>query len=173
MLGPSKASLTTWRAQLTLMQLGHSPGWPFSAKKKSVRQAAVKYVEEPARQELRGYPGRGTGLSLAGRGERASDAIAKLKLTDLVPRLIDQLERSDSRAPRLEKVQGKTVTAVRSWCASIITAIVCSVTPRPTPLPTWSRAKLRSPPRFSCPISHSQRSITRPGKPTTLSCALT
>ena len=68
---------------------------------------AVKRLQEPARQELRGYPGRGTGLP--GRPWRAApaSAIAKLKLTDLVPRLIDQWNGSRIRALRGSRLRAR------------------------------------------------------------------
>src|SRR5262249_27739745 len=45
--------------------------------------------------------------------ERAADAIVKLKRQDLVPQLIEVLDRPDPRAPQMQEKEGKQVTVVR------------------------------------------------------------
>lgn len=45
--------------------------------------------------------------------ERTADAIVKLKRTDLVPKLVDALDRPDPRAPQVGEKDGKKVPVVR------------------------------------------------------------
>jgi hypothetical protein len=81
-----------------------------------VRQAAVKALgKRPSedKNDIAEILAQGLEYPWPAVTQRAGDAIASLKLKELIPRLIDELERPDPRAPRQFKIEGKPVTAVR------------------------------------------------------------
>ncbi len=78
-----------------------------------VRQAAVEALKVRRERDYTDILVSGLSYPLPAVARRASDAIVKLERHDLIPQLLDVLDRPDPRAPQAKEVDHKEVSVVR------------------------------------------------------------
>ena len=78
-----------------------------------VREAALKALKIRREKDYTAILVQGLSYPWPAAAKRASEAIVKLERSDLIPQLLDVLERSDPRAPELREVAGKKSNVVR------------------------------------------------------------
>jgi hypothetical protein len=83
------------------------------SQEKDIRRAAVRALKLRRDRDYTDILVSGLNYPWPQVAERAGEAIAELGRTDLVPQLIEVLDRPDPRAPRRQEIRGKQVTAVR------------------------------------------------------------
>ncbi len=78
-----------------------------------VRQAAVEALKVRRERDYTDILVSGLSYPLPAVARRASDAIVNLERSDLIPQLLDVLDRPDPRAPQVKEVDSKEVSVVR------------------------------------------------------------
>jgi hypothetical protein len=78
-----------------------------------VRRAALEALKTRSNKDYADVLLKGLNYPWPAVAERTGDAIAKLKLKDLLRQLVDMLEGPDPRAPQMKEIQGNKVPVVR------------------------------------------------------------
>jgi hypothetical protein len=78
-----------------------------------VRQAALDALKTRPTQDYKDILVKGLSYPWPAVAQHACDAIVQLKRTDMLPQLVDVLERSDPRAPQMVEIDGKKAPVVR------------------------------------------------------------
>jgi hypothetical protein len=83
------------------------------AEEESVRRDAVAVLQTRREKDFSNILVAGLNYPWPAVAQRAADAIVQLKRQDLLPQLVEVLERPDPRAPQLQQKDGKQVPVVR------------------------------------------------------------
>ena len=78
-----------------------------------VRRAALDALKTRREKDYSDTLLKGLNYPWPAVAQRTGDAIVKLKRNDLLPQLVDMLERPDPRAPQTKEIDGKKVPVVR------------------------------------------------------------
>jgi hypothetical protein len=83
------------------------------AEEEQVRSDAVAALATHREKDVTDILVAGLSYPWPGVAQRAADAIVKLKRKDLLPQLVEALDRPDPRAPQMQEKEGKQVPVVR------------------------------------------------------------
>lgn len=83
------------------------------SEEESVRREAIAALATRREKDYSGILVAGLNYPWPAVAQRSAEAIVELKRQDLLPQLVEVLDRPDPRAPQVEKKDGKEVTVVR------------------------------------------------------------